>query len=192
MMNAVGGTSIFTHYANSWRFHPWDFEARSQSIKRYGANSIPAGTTLEDWPVTYSELEPYYDRIEYEIGVAGKAGNIQGKIDRAGNVFEGARQRELLPCRLYALPDRTTGSDAVPAARKLGWNPHLAPAAINSQPHAGRAACAYRTAIATRADATLTPRTPTAITTISGRAKDQEPEDCRKSPCHAHLNGCER
>ena len=40
MMNAVGGTSIH-YYANSWRFHPWDFKARSESIRRYGAGSIP-------------------------------------------------------------------------------------------------------------------------------------------------------
>ena len=52
MMNAVGGTSI--HYdGNSWRFNPWDFKARSEAIRRYGANSIPAGSTLEDWPVAY-------------------------------------------------------------------------------------------------------------------------------------------
>src|ERR1700693_1116349 len=45
MMNAVGGTSIH-YYANSWRFHPWDFQARSASTKRYGPSSIPSGTTL--------------------------------------------------------------------------------------------------------------------------------------------------
>jgi gluconate 2-dehydrogenase alpha chain len=51
MMNAVGGTSIH-YYANSWRFHPWDFKARSESVKRYGPNSIPRGSTIEDWPLT--------------------------------------------------------------------------------------------------------------------------------------------
>ena len=110
MMNAVGGTSIH-YYANSWRFHPWDFKARSESVKRYGTSSIPQGTTLEDWPLTYDDLEPYYDRIEYEIGVAGNAGNIQGKIDPAGNVFEGARQRNypMPPLRRH----RFHGLDAI-------------------------------------------------------------------------------
>ena len=70
MMNS-GGTSI-QYYANSWRFHPWDFRARSESIKRYGPKSIPRGCTIEDWPLTYDELEPYYDTVEYEIGVAGR------------------------------------------------------------------------------------------------------------------------
>jgi choline dehydrogenase-like flavoprotein len=47
MMNAVGGTSIH-YYANSWRFHPWDFQVRSETIKRYGAGAIPNGSTVED------------------------------------------------------------------------------------------------------------------------------------------------
>jgi gluconate 2-dehydrogenase alpha chain len=139
MMNAVGGTSIH-YYANSWRFHPWDFKVRSESVKRYGPTSIPKGTTLDDWPLSYDDLEPFYDRIEYEIGVSGKAGNVQGKIDPAGNTFEGARQREypMPPLRESDFTEMVKG-----AAKKLGWNPHLAPAAINSQEHNGRAACAY-------------------------------------------------
>ena len=96
MMNAVGGTSIH-YYANSWRFHPWDFKVRSEATRRYGANALPQGSTIEDWPLSYDDLELYYDTIEYEIGVAGKAGNIQGKIDPQGNVFEGPRQREYPP-----------------------------------------------------------------------------------------------
>lgn len=139
MMNAVGGTSIH-YYANSWRFSPWDFKARSESIQRYGPNSIPKGTTLEDWPLSYDDLEPYYDLIEYEIGVAGKAGNIQGKLDPAGNTFEGARKRE------YPMPTlRSTDfiEKMQSAGKKLGWNPHIAPAAINTQPYGGRGVCAY-------------------------------------------------
>jgi gluconate 2-dehydrogenase alpha chain len=139
MMNAVGGTSI--HYdGNSWRFHPWDFKARSETIKRYGAGALPKGTTLEDWPVSYDELEPYFDTVEYEIGVSGKAGNVQGKIDPRGNVFEGPRQRE------YPMPPLrdTDFTDMMQAAgRKLGWNPHRSPAAINTEPRGGRAACVY-------------------------------------------------
>src|SRR5579859_4869820 len=93
MMNAVGGTSIH-YWAQSWRLKPWDFKTRSESIRRYGPGSIPKGSTLEDWPITYDELEPYYDTIEWDVGVSGKAGNIQGKIDPRGNIFEGPRRRE--------------------------------------------------------------------------------------------------
>src|SRR5713226_1057724 len=87
MMNAIGGTSIH-YWAQSWRLKPWDFRTRSESIKRYGSDALPKGSTLEDWPITYDELESYYDAIEWELGVSGKAGNIQGKIDARGNIFE--------------------------------------------------------------------------------------------------------
>jgi gluconate 2-dehydrogenase alpha chain len=139
MMNAVGGTSI--HYdGNSWRFHPWDFRVRSETIKRYGAGAIPKGSTVEDWPLTYEDLEPFYDTVEYEIGVSGKAGNIQGKIDPRGNVFEGARRRE------YPMPPLrdTDFTDLMQvSAKKLGWKAHRGPSAVNSQPRGGRPGCAY-------------------------------------------------
>src|ERR1700748_3154977 len=65
MMNAIGGTSIH-YWAQSWRLKPWDFETRSEPIRRYGPGAIPAGSTLEDWPLAYEDLEPFYDKIEYE------------------------------------------------------------------------------------------------------------------------------
>src|SRR5205807_1191459 len=79
--NQAGGGTV--HYgAVSWRFHEDDFRARSQTIERYGASAIPEDSSLVDWPLSYADLEPYYDRIEYELGVSGKAGNLQGrKID---------------------------------------------------------------------------------------------------------------
>src|SRR6202167_135182 len=133
MMNAIGGTSIH-YWAQSWRLKPWDFRTRSDTIKRYGASAIPAGSTLEDWPLSYEDLEPFYDRVEYEIGVSGKAGNIQGKLDSNGNIYEGPRQREypMPPLRGSEFSDHMAD-----AARKLGWKPFHAPAAINSQPYKG-------------------------------------------------------
>ena len=139
MMNAVGGTSIH-YWAQSWRLKPWDFKSRSETIRRYGASAIPAGSTLEDWPITYDELEPFYDVVEWEIGVSGKAGNIRGQIDPRGNIFEGPRQREYpMPAlRSTEFVDRMEDT-----ARKLGWHPFHPPAAINSQTRNNRAACAY-------------------------------------------------
>ena len=90
MMNAVGGTTLH-YWAQSWRLNPWDFKARTRAIERYGNSAIPAGSTLEDWPLTYEELETYYDTVEHAIGVSGKAGNIRGNIDPLGNVYEGLR-----------------------------------------------------------------------------------------------------
>jgi gluconate 2-dehydrogenase alpha chain len=139
MMNAVGGTSIH-YWAQSWRLNPWDFKVRSETIRRYGASRIPKGSTIEDWPLDYHELEPYYDKVEWAIGVSGKAGNIGGKIDDRGNIFEGPRKRE------YPMPPlRSTGfiDKMAAAARSLGWHPFPGPAGIASKPFEGRASCAY-------------------------------------------------
>jgi len=166
MMNAVGGTSIHYH-AQSWRMSPWDFQARSMATKRYGAGSIPAGTTLEDWPLTYDDLEPYYDLVEYEVGVSGKAGNIQGKIDPRGNIFEGPRRREypMPPLRDTDFTDLMTT-----AARKLGWHPFRNPAAINSQPYQGRPGCAYH-GYCDRGGCHVSAKNSTAVTTIPAAQK---------------------
>ena len=139
MMNAVGGASI--HYgAQSWRLHPWDFHVISETKRRYGAARIPKGSTVEDWPFGYDELEPYYDKVEYEIGVSGQAGNLNGKIDESGNVFEGMRQRPypMPPLRSTDFYDKMTN-----AARSLGWHPFPGPAAVNSRPYQNRSACMY-------------------------------------------------
>ena len=92
MQNAVGGTTLH-YWAQSWRLNPWDFKVVSETTRRYGAARIPKGSTVEDWPFGLDELEPYYDKVEYEVGVSGQAGNINGKIDPRGNPFEGPRKR---------------------------------------------------------------------------------------------------
>ena len=57
----VGGSS--NHFtANYWRLHEIDFHERSV------LGSIP-GTGFADWPITYQELEPYYTKVEWEVGV---------------------------------------------------------------------------------------------------------------------------
>ena len=166
MMNAIGGTSIH-YWAQSWRYHPWDFRVRSEVTRRYGANAIPAGSTLEDWPLTYDELERFYDLIEHEVGVSGKAGNIQGKIDPRGNIFEGPRQRE------YPMPPlRDSGFTdlMLSAGKKLGWHPFRGPAAINSQPYRGRPACALH-GYCDRGGCHVSAKNSTAVTTIPEAVK---------------------
>jgi len=139
MVNAVGGTSI--HYGmESWRLSPYNFKMRSATVARYGAGAIPSNSTLVDWPISYADVEPYYDRVEYLIGVSGKAGNIRGKKDSRGNILEGPRRREFPnpPLRRSGWTEMT---DA--AARRLGWHPFPGPAAILSQPYRGQPACDY-------------------------------------------------
>jgi gluconate 2-dehydrogenase alpha chain len=161
MMNAVGGTTLH-YWAQSWRLNPWDFKVVSETTRRYGRPRIPAGSTVEDWPLGLDELEPYYDRVEYELGTSGKAGNLNGKIDARGNVFEGPRRRE------YPMPPlRGTGFTEMmgDAARKLGWHPFPGPAAINSRTYESRASCAYHGYCA-RGGCHISAKGSTAVTTI--------------------------
>ena len=139
MMNAVGGTSLH-YWAQSWRLNPWDFSVATETARRYGASRIPAGSTVEDWPFGYDELEPYYDRVEREVGISGQAGNLRGDIDTRGNRFEGPRQREfpMPPLRWTAFHERMAD-----AARSLGWNPFPGPAAVSSEPYDNRPGCGY-------------------------------------------------
>ncbi len=166
MMNAVGGTSLH-YWAQSWRLNPWDFKVVSETTRRYGAGRIPAGSTVEDWPFGLEELEPYYDRIEYEIGISGKAGNINGDLDPDGNIFEGPRRREfpMPPLRGTGFTDLMSG-----AASSLGWHPFPGPAAINSRPYQDRSACVYH-GFCSRGGCHVSAKNSTAVTTIP-RAMD--------------------
>lgn len=139
MMNAVGGTSMH-YWAQSWRLNPWDFRVVSETTRRYGRSRLPADSTVEDWPFGYDELEPYYDRVERTVGVSGKAGNINGNIDPAGNIFEGPRSREYPMPALRSSPFTERMSSA---ARRMGSNPFQGPAAIVTTPYDGRAPCVY-------------------------------------------------
>jgi len=137
--NQAGGGSV--HYgAVSWRFHEDDFRARSHTIERYGASAIPQDSSLADWPLSYADLEPYYDRAEYELGVSGKAGNVQGNKIDGGNVFEAPRRREY---PLPALRDDQSGVVFRAAAGKLGYHPFPTPRAILSEDYQGRPGCTY-------------------------------------------------
>jgi gluconate 2-dehydrogenase alpha chain len=139
MANVVGGSTV--HYpALSARLQPWNFESRSRAVARYGAARIPRLSTLADWPLGYAELEPYYDRVEHEIGVAGRAGNIRGEIVAGGNPYEGQRARG------YPMPPlRRSGWTELlaSAAERLGWHPFPAPVALNTEPYNGGGVCTY-------------------------------------------------
>ena len=52
-----------------------EFKVRSNYEERYGKKFIPDDMTIQDWGITYAELEPYYDKFEYTAAVSGKAGN---------------------------------------------------------------------------------------------------------------------
>jgi choline dehydrogenase-like flavoprotein len=119
----VGGSS--NHFtANFWRFHEIDFHERSV------LGSI-AGTGFADWPISYQELEPYYTKVEWEVGVSGLAYASPTDPPRTKGY------------PMPPLPVKSSGALFEAGARKLGLHPFPAPMAINSQPYRGRPGCAH-------------------------------------------------
>ena len=78
----IGGAGVHWN-GQTWRFHPRDFTIKTSTIDRYGAGAIPANMAIQDWGITFDELDPYYDKFEYMAGIAGKAGNLKGSRSRA-------------------------------------------------------------------------------------------------------------
>lgn len=119
---ACVGSGTVSYGAMAWRFMEKDFAMRST----YGALE---GSTLEDWPLTYAELEPYYVKAEYEIGVAG---------DYSTNPFGPPRSKPF-PMPPFAFNREGTILEA--AARRAGFHPFPIPMLRNSVPYGGRNAC---------------------------------------------------
>jgi len=127
----VGGTGI--HWgALHWRFLPTDFRIRSTLAEKYGAKQIPDDMTIQDWPVSYDEIEPFYDRFDKLCGVSGQAGNLKGNILPGGNPFEGPRSDHY--------PNKPIKTGLGPsifgdAAKSLGYHPFPLPVATASAPY---------------------------------------------------------
>ena len=115
-----GGTRVFGGMA--WRFLPQDFRMAST----YG---VPAGSSLADWPLSYDDLAPFYERAEWEVGVAG----------------DGAASARFWPRRTgYPMPpvwEGAKGATLRAAAEGLGWPTFRIPVLINTVPYGGRPAC---------------------------------------------------
>jgi gluconate 2-dehydrogenase alpha chain len=130
----LGGA--FVHWnGQSFRFQIADFIYRTHILQRYGQKFLDAcgpELTIQDWGVTYDELEPYYDRFEYLCGVSGKAGNIKGQIQPGGNPFEAPRSRE------YPNPPMKEpyfGAIFRKGAESLGYHPYPQPSSNLSRPY---------------------------------------------------------
>jgi choline dehydrogenase-like flavoprotein len=117
----VGGGSVMFS-ANYWRFKPLDFMERSI------VGSI-SGTGLEDWPITYDELEPYYTKAEWDLGISGAPGP-----------FDPPRSR---PYPVPPLPVKSSGVLFERGAKALGLNPQVAPMCVISEPYKGRSGCQH-------------------------------------------------
>src|SRR5437868_12318544 len=125
----VGGAGV--HWSgHTWRWTDMEFKVRSMYEERYGKSFIPADMTIQDWGITYDEIEPYYDRFEHTAAISGKAGNIKGQIVPGGNPFEAPRARE------YPLPPLTPilcSEMFANAARNAGYHPFPRPSANASR-----------------------------------------------------------
>ncbi len=117
----VGGSNA--HFTgNFWRMRPLDFNEASV------LGGVP-GSALVDWPITYEELEPYYTKAEWELGVSGEPGP-----------FDPPRSK---PYPMPSLPIKSSGVLFDKGALALGFHPQSTPMAINSRYYNGRPACQH-------------------------------------------------
>ena len=114
-----------------WRFLPTDFLTKSHNESRYGKKAVQ-DLTVQDWGVTYGELEPYYDLFDQLCGTSGKAGNLDGRMQLGGNPFEGARSKEFPTPPMKQTYGPTLFGEA---AGKLGYHPFPHPTGNLSQPY---------------------------------------------------------
>ena len=112
-----GGTRLYQGMA--WRLTPEDFHLAT-------THGVPEGSSLADWPFDYDELEPFYTRVEQEIGVSG---------DGSAHRNQGARSAAY---PMPPLPDNTEAQVLRRGAEKLGLATGPVPMLINSVPRAGR------------------------------------------------------
>jgi gluconate 2-dehydrogenase alpha chain len=127
----LGGAMVHWN-GQTYRFQDTDFRMRTRSNERYGADFLPAEYTFQDWGVTHEDMERYYDRFEYLLGVSGKAGNLNGRKIDGGNVFEDPRSRE------YPTPPMKEPYGSAmfrKAAAGLGFHPYPQPSANLSEPY---------------------------------------------------------
>lgn len=121
--NCVGGGTV--HMSGFfYRLHPDDFRMKSLFGTLDGAN-------LADWPITYDELAPFYDRVERDVGVSGQAAKTRYSPPRDGD---------------FPFPPLGTNPLARlvdEGAAAAGYQAYPTPRAILSKDFQGRGACVY-------------------------------------------------
>jgi gluconate 2-dehydrogenase alpha chain len=129
--DGLGGAG--THWNGvTWRFTPSEFVLRSHLGERYGKSAVSDDMTIQDWGVTYDDLEPHYDRFEKLCGTSGRAGNLRGTRVDGGNVWEGARANEY-PNKPLIMSQ--AGVVFTKATKELGYHPFPTPASNSSAPY---------------------------------------------------------
>ena len=127
----VGGAGVHWN-GQTYRFQAADFILRSHVEERYGKGFADPELSIQDWGVTYADLEPHFDRFEYLLGTSGKAGNLNGKLIEGGDPFESPRARD------YPTPpmkEHYAGAIFRKAANGLGYHPYPQPSSNLSRPY---------------------------------------------------------
>jgi gluconate 2-dehydrogenase alpha chain len=105
--------------AQTHRYYPYDFEIRSKTIERYGEEKIPQNMSIQDWGITYDELEPYYDKFEKMAGVSGEP---DPNYPERSNPYPNPPLKKTEPMRMFH-----------EAATKMGYKPFITPSGTVSQ-----------------------------------------------------------
>lgn len=114
----TGGTGV--HWAGQTdRYLPFDFKIEKRLKEKHGENSIPADMTVQNWGITYEELEPYYDKFEKTVGVGGRQSTLGVKHSTD---YPNPPMKEMPMMRLFQ-----------EAAKRLGYHPYPIPAATMSE-----------------------------------------------------------
>ena len=118
----VGGGTV-TYGGSSWRHLPYEFKEATSDP------TIPSGTGMADWPLTYEELEPYYTQAEWEMGISGL---------RVNSPFVAPMKKDY---PVPPVPLKSSGALFHTAADKLGLTVVPGPLAIITKPYMGRSGC---------------------------------------------------
>ena len=93
----VGGSGDHWN-GHTWRWTDMEFKVRSMYEERYGKNFIPADMPMQDWGITYDELEPYYDKFEYTAACPARPATSRARSRRAA-IRSRRRARATIRCR---------------------------------------------------------------------------------------------
>lgn len=138
--NGTGGAGL--HWSGvHFRVDPIELNMRSHYEDRYGKNFIPQGMTIQDFGVSYDELEPFFDKAEKVFGTSGTAWSVKGQI-----VGEGNGGNPFAPDRSDNFPlaaqKRTHSAQMFyEAAQTVGYHPYDLPSANTSGPYTNTYGC---------------------------------------------------
>ncbi|CAM5773846.1 GMC family oxidoreductase [Bosea minatitlanensis] len=138
--DGVGGAGL--HWSGvHFRVDPVELRLRSHYEERYGKGFLPDGMTIQDFGVSYEELEPHFDFAEKVFGTSGTAWSVKGQVvgaDKGGNPFAPDRSNDFpLPAQMRPISAQRFGK----AAAELGYHPYDLPSANASGPYSNPYGC---------------------------------------------------